>query len=404
MNKARIAITGMGAVTPIGIGVENYWQALLSGACGIDDIQLIDTSALPVHRAAEIRGFAPKDYLSSRLANDLDRFMQFAYIAAEEALRDARIEQGDARTGIVMGTALAGTALTGETARKLAMDSAPVGPRFVSQIMGNIAAAQLAIAHHITGPSISVSTACSSGGDAIMTACMFIQSGMADAVVVMAGEAPISPLTIASLGRARALSRSGRSLPFDAQRDGFVMGEGGGALILETEEHALQRGAGIHGFVCGCANTSDAYHVVSPEPNGRGAAACMRQALQSAGLAPADIGYINAHGTATHAGDTVEARAIHDVFGDYRVSVSSTKGATGHMMAAGGITETIACIRALESGVIPPNTGCTQPDSECDLNIPARAASASGLRYAMSNAFGFGGQNSCVIVGKNEAQ
>ena len=403
MSMQRIAVTGMGAVTPIGIGVQNYLQALTGGVCGIDDITLIDTSSLPVHRAGQIRGFVPKDYLSSRLSNDLDRFMQFAYIAAEEALRDAGLEQGDSRTGIVMGTALAGTALTGETARRLAVDASPVGPRFVSQIMGNIAAAQLAIAHRITGPSVSVSTACSSGGDAILTASMFILSGIADTVVVMAGEAPISPLTISSLARARALSRSGRSLPFDAGRDGFVMGEGGGALILESEAHAQKRGARIHGYIAGCANTSDAYHVVSPEPNGMGAAECMRLALQSAGIAPSDIGYINAHGTATHAGDLAETKAIRFVFGDTAVPVSSTKGATGHMMAAGGITEVIACIAALSSGIVPPNTGCTQADPECNLNIQLKANPLPHLRYAMSNAFGFGGQNSCVIIEKCEA-
>ncbi|MPN15254.1 3-oxoacyl-[acyl-carrier-protein] synthase 2 [bioreactor metagenome] len=216
----------------------------------------------------------------------------------------------------------------------------------------------------------------------------------------MAGDSTISPLFIHSLFKAGALAKSGDSRPFDKKRDGFVMGEGGGAIILETEDHAIRRGAPIKAALLGCANNSDAYHPVSPEPNGNGAAACMRLALEQAGLRPEDIGYINAHGTATLQGDVAETKAIKQVFGSYRVPVSSTKGATGHLLGAGGITEVIACVKAIETGILPPNIHCDEQDEACDLNILANAPAAKHIDIAMSNAFGFGGQNSNIIVGR----
>lgn len=398
--KSKIVITGMGAVTPIGIGVEAYWQGLLSGECGIGGITHIPAEALPIKRAAEVKGFRPRDYLSVRLAADLDRFMQYAYVAAEEALLDSGLDPANRRTGVVMGTALAGLALTGRTQEELAVSGKHVTPRFLSKVMGNIAAAQLSISHGIKGPSLTVSTACSSGGDALVVASMLLRSGEADAIVVMGGEAAVSPLVINSLYKAGALSKTGVSRPFDAERNGFVVGEGGGALILETEEHALQRGADIKAELAACANNTDAYHTVSPEPDGAGAAECMRIALAQAGLKSADIGYVNAHGTATEAGDVAETSAIHAVFGDYAVPVSSTKGATGHMMGAGGITEVIACVKAIQTGLLPFNIGFETPDPECDLNIIAGAPEKREISWAMSNALGFGGQNSCVITGR----
>ncbi|MCC8048966.1 MAG: beta-ketoacyl-[acyl-carrier-protein] synthase family protein [Oscillospiraceae bacterium] len=393
----KLVITGMGAVTPIGIGVDSYWNALLDGACGIAPITRINTDSLTVKAAAEVKGFNPRDYLSSRLSTDLDTFMQYAFVAAEEALAQSGLEAKGDRVGVIMGTALNGLALTGASQEALSVRGKHVGPRFVSQIMGNIAASQLAIAHGITGLCLSVSTACSSGGDAIATGAMLLSAGDADAIVVMAGEAAVSPLLIESLTRAGALSKTGRSLPFDANRDGFVIGEGGGAVILETESHALDRGAVILAELAGWGNNTDAYHTVSPEPSGKGAAACMGIALRRAGMTPDEIDYVNAHGTATHAGDIAETCALKAVFGSRAVPVSSTKGATGHMMGAGGVTETITCIKAIATGTLPPCTGCTERDSECDLNIIMRPERAQ-VNAAMSNALGFGGQNSCIIV------
>lgn len=396
----RLVITGMGAVTPVGIGVTAYWEGIVSGKCGIGPVERIDVSQLPVKQAAEVRDFQPADYLPARLVSDLDVFMQYAFVAAEEAIRQSGLPTESPRVGVVMGTALGGLGLIGETQEKLAVSQTPVGPRFLPKVLGNIAAAQLAIRHGIRGPSMTISTACSSGGDAVTLAALLLQAGSADAIVVMAGEAGLSPLTVHTLYKVGALSKTASSRPFDANRDGFVIGEGGGALVLETEEHARARGAVIYGELLGCANNTDAYNPVSPRPEGDGAAACMRLALAQAGLTPADIGYVNAHGTATIAGDAAESKAIRQVFGDYDVPVSSTKGATGHMMGAGGVTEVIACLKAMETGLLPPSIHCETQDEACRVNLITRPDGHKPVRIAMSNALGFGGQNSSVIVGK----
>lgn len=398
MNK-RIVVTGMGAVTPLGIGVDKYWDALVAGKCGIDYIKSIDTENLPVKRAAEVKNFNPKDYLKSRLADDLDVFMQYAYVSAEEAMKDSGLK-ADTRTGIVMGTALAGLSLMGRTQEDLTVNNAQVSPRFVSKIMGNIAASHFAINHGIKGPSLTVSTACSSGGDAITTAAMLLETGAADAVVVMGGESVINPLFIHSLYKAGAISKKGESLPFDKNRDGFVIGEGGGTIILETEEHALIRNADIKAELLGYSNCTDAYHTVTPHPDGVGASLCISTALERAGIKPNDIGYLNAHGTATIKGDLAESKAVNEIFGDYHVPVSSTKGATGHMMGAGGITEVITCIKAIHTGILPANINLTQKDEQCNLNLIVNEPMHNEIDIAMSNSFGFGGQNSCIIVGR----
>lgn len=396
----RIVITGMGAITPIGYGVEEYWNNLIAGKCGIDTITRIDPTDLPLKKAAEVKDFHPREHLSSRLASDMDTFMQYAYLSAEQAIAQSGVETHSARTGVVMGTALNGLALIAHTQHDTDTDGKHVGPRFLSQIMGNIAAAQLSISHGIKGPSLTVGTACSSGGDAITTASLLLRAGEADAIIVMAGESAISPLLINSLCKAGALSKTGDSRPFDRNRNGFVVGEGGGALVLETEEHAVKRGAVILAELLGCANNTDAYHTVTPEPDGSGAAACFKLALAQAGLQPQEIGYLNAHGTATVMGDIAETKAIKAVFGDYAVPVSSTKGATGHMMGAGGLTELIACIKAIETGILPPTLHCDEQDAECDLNLIRTTARQKKIGIALSDALGFGGQNSCVIVGK----
>lgn len=399
----RIVITGMGAVTPIGLNTEEYWQGLISGKCGIDEITRIDTEKLPIKRAAEVKGLNPKDYMLVKLANDLDTFMKYAYIASLEAIKQCGIEKFDPlRTGIVMGSALAGMTLTGSTQVDYELKGKHVNPKLLSKIMGNIAAAQLSIQFGIKGPSMTVSTACSSGGDAITLAAMLLKNGLADTMVVMSGESAINPLLINSLAVSGALSKTGMSRPFDVNRNGFVVGEGGGALILETEEHALNRGAKIIAELKGCANNTDAYNTVAPDPRGEGATECMKIALKDAGMSPDEIGYINAHGTSTLKGDIAESCAINAVFGSRPVYVSSTKGATGHLMGAGGITECIACIKAIETGIIPPTVNCDEIDSECNINIVANKPQKAEITAAMSNALGFGGQNSSIIVRKYE--
>ena len=403
---SKIVITGMGAITPVGIGMENYWNNLTSGVSGIDKIKSFDPSELAIQIAGEVKDYTPSDYLPKYLIRKTYPFMQFAYIAAEEALKMANLEIEPTRTGIVMGTAMSGIATIAFTQEALTGAShKKVGPRFIPKILGNVAAANIAIEYNIQGPSFTVSTACSSGGDAINTAAMCLKSGKADVMLAIGAESVLCPLVIYSLGNAKALSRNndnpqGASRPFDKDRDGVVIGEGGGALILETEEHALKRGATIYAELLGCGNTCDAHHVTAPHPEGRGAADCMKLALEDAGITADKVGYINAHGTATPKGDTVETKAIKEVFKDNIPLVSSTKGATGHMMGAGGVTEVITCIKALETGVIPPTINLDTPDDECDLDYVANVARKVDVDVAMSNSFGFGGQNSTIIVGK----
>ena len=403
----KIVITGMGAVTPIGIGVDNYWENITAGVSGIDTIKSFDASELAVQIAGEVKNFNPSDYMPKDLIRKTDPFMQYAYIAAEEALKQSNLEIEPERAGIVMGTAMNGIATIAFTQDALSSAAhKKVGPRFIPKILGNIAAANIAIEHNIQGPSFTVSTACSSGGDAINTACMCRQTGKADVMLAVGAESVLCPLVIYSLANAKALSRRNdspatASRPFDVTRDGFVIGEGDGALLLETEEHALARGAKIYGEVLGCGNTDDAYHVTAPHPEGRGAIACMKQAIAQANIDASQIGYVNAHGTATNKGDTVETASIKSVFGDKLPYVSSTKGATGHMMGAGGITEVITCVKAIETGVIPPTINLNEVDPECSgIDFVANTAKKAEIDYAMSNAFGFGGQNSSIIVGR----
>lgn len=405
----KIVITGMGAVTPVGIGVDEYWKNITAGVSGIDTIKSFDPSDLAVQIAGEVKNFNPSDYLPKDLIRKTDPFMQYAYIAAEEAIKQSGIEIEPERTGIVMGTAMSGVATTAFTQDALSSAAnKKVGPRFIPKILGNIAAANIAIDYNIQGPSFTVSTACSSGGDAINTAMMCMLSNKADVMLAVGAESVLCPLVIYSLANAKALSRRNddpqtASRPFDVTRDGFVIGEGGGALVLETEEHALARGAKIIAELKGCGNTCDAHHVTAPHPEGRGAIACMKLALADAGLEPSDIGYVNAHGTATHKGDAVETNAIKSLFGDALPIVSSTKGATGHMMGAGGVTETITCIKAIETGVVPPTINLNEVDPECEgIDFAPKTSKKADIKYAMSNAFGFGGQNSSIIVGKYE--
>ncbi len=420
MDK-KLVITGMGVITPIGNTVDTYWQNLIDGKTGIGPIESIDTEGLPVRFAGEVRDFNPKDYMPRKLAGEMDRFMQMAYAAAGQALTDAQLyaeaDEADApaaahvaepfRTGIIMGTALNGITTITETERKYnAASIKKVGPRFLAKCIGNIGASQIAIANGIKGPSMTLNTACASGGDAISLSAMHLNSGLADVMVAVGAEAPVTAILIQSLASAQALSTANERpqqacRPFDADRDGFVIGEGAGALIIETEEHAKARGAHIYAELAGFGNNTDAYHTVTPRPDGEGEILSMRQALQMAGIDPAQIGYINAHGTATIKGDITENLSVKAVFGeDTDVIIGSTKGATGHMMGAGGITEVITCIKAVETGLLPPTLNLENKDPECDLTYADALTEAPGLEYAMSNAFGFGGQNSSIIVGK----
>lgn len=405
----KLVITGMGAVTPIGIGVEEYWQNLLAGKTGIDLIEDSEFEEVPIRFAGQVKNFNPKDYMPGKLAGQLDRFMQLAYVAAGEAISQCGGLGDPYRTGITVGTALNGFGTITETEKTyVEAKIKKVGPRFLPKALGNVCASQLAIAHDIHGPSMTLNTACASGGDAITLAATLIQAGMADVMVAVGAESALKPLLFQSLASAQALSPNNDNpqqacRPFDADRDGFVSGEGAGAIVIETEEHARARGAKVHAYLAGWGNNTDAYHPVTPRPDGEGEILCMQQAIEIAGIKPEEIGYINAHGTATIKGDICETEAVKKVFGeDTDVLVNSTKAATGHMMGAGGVTEVITCIKAMNEGIVPGTLNLDNKDPECDLNYVAENTEAADLKYAMSNAFGFGGQNSSIIVGKAE--
>ena len=421
--KKKIVITGMGAVTPIGSGVEEYWNNLIAGACGIDKIRQFDATDLAVRIAAEVHSFDLQKYMPKKMIHETDAFTQYAYVAAAEALAMAGKKDGERsgenarisgdpdgsagiglpadpdQTGIVMGTAMAGVATTAATQEILTNAvHKNVGPRFVPRILGNIAAAQIAIAHGITGHSVTLSTACASGGDAVSAAAMLLQADEADAILAVGAESILCPLVIYSLANAHTLSRMNDDpqhscRPFDAHRSGFVIGEGGGALVLETEENALARGATIYAELAGWANNNEAYHVIKPNPDGVSSIKCMRKALLRAGLSPQDIDYINAHGTGTKLGDEAELNALGQLFESS--AISSTTGATGHMMGAGGITEAIACIQAIREGIVPPTLNLEDCDS--DLDLVRGESRKMTVDTAMTNAFGFGGQNSSLI-------
>ncbi len=403
MYVPKLVITGIGAVTPIGLDVEEYWQALISGVCGVGEITRFDASGLKVRIAAEVKGFNPRDFMPKTLVRTMPHFMQYAFAASDEALRDSGLDVKEeaTRTGIVMGSAMGGLSTIAQTQHE-SDEGQRTGPRFVSTVTVNTSAAQIAIAHDIRGPSLTLGTACSSGGDAIMSAAMLIMSGEADAVLAVGADSVICPIVVSSLAAAKALSRNNAHpehacRPFDVNRDGFVIGEGGGAVLIETENHALKRGAGIYAVLAGWGNTSDAYHITAPRPDGGGAAQCMATALKRSGLKPEDIGYINCHGTGTVIGDKAETCAIKAVFGNNIPAVSSTKSMTGHLMGAGGITEAIACIMALREGILPQTLNLETPDPECSLNHILHAPFQKKVKAVMSNSLGFGGQNSSLV-------
>ena len=406
----KIVVTGMGAVTPVGIGVENYWNNITAGASGIDTIKTFDPSELAVQIAGEVKDFNPSDYLPKDLIRKTDPFMQYAYIAAEEAMKQSGIEIEPERTGIVMGTAMAGIATIAYTQEALTGAShKKVGPRFIPKILGNIAAANIAIDYNIQGPSFTVSTACSSGGDAINTACMCMQSGKADIMLAVGAESVLCPLVIYSLANAKALSRrndspSTASRPFDVTRDGFVIGEGGGAVVIETEEHAKARGAKIYCELAGAAMCGEAFNLTAPKTDGVGMAESMRMALDNAGLTPDDVDYINAHGTSTGLNDLYETMAVKKVFGKraYDIPMSSVKASIGHTLGAGGALEAIACIKAIETGLVPPTIHYDEPDPELDLNYVPNMPQEHKVDVAISNSFGFGGHNATLVLKRYE--
>ena len=411
MDISRVVVTGMGAITPAGNDVPTMWEALKEGRSGVGPITHFDASELNTQIAAEVKDFDPKEHFGHKEARRLDRVVQFALVASKEALEDAQlvINDGNAEEiGVVIGSGIGGISTLLEQVK--VMDTR--GPRRVSpflipMIIPDTSAGQVAISFGAKGPNMAVVSACATGANAIGEAAEMIRRGAAQAMICGGTEAAIQPIAVAGFSIMQALSTRNdeperASRPFDAERDGFIMGEGAGVLILESLAHARARGARIYGEVVGYGSTADAYHITAPAEKGEGGARAMRMALKSAGLEPEEIDYINAHGTSTKLNDIGETVAIKNVFGPhaYRLPISSTKSMIGHLLGAAGAVEAIASIKALEEGLIHPTINYEHPDPECDLDYVPNTARPAELHTVMSNSFGFGGHNACLIFRK----
>ncbi|MER3400167.1 MAG: beta-ketoacyl-[acyl-carrier-protein] synthase II [Thermoflexus sp.] len=405
---ARVVVTGMGAITPLGNDVETFWQNVVAGRSGVGPITLFDASALKTRIAAEVKGFDPEAWFGRKEARRMDRYAQFALAATQQALQDARLDPGHVdreRVGVILGTGIGGIGALVQGVETL-MTRGPdrISPFMVPMMLADTAPGLIAIAYGFRGPNMAVITACASGTNAIGEAMHLIRRGDADVVIAGGAEAAILPISVAAFNVMGAISTRNEeperaSRPFDRTRDGFVMGEGAGILVLERLEHAQARGARIYAEVVGYGASADAYHITAPLENGEGAALAMRRALADAGLSPREVDYINAHGTGTPLNDKSETQAIKAVFGEaaYDVPISSTKSMIGHLLGAAGAVEAIVCIRAITDGVIPPTINYEHPDPECDLDYVPNTARRRPVRVAMSNSFGFGGHNACVI-------
>lgn len=405
----RVVVTGMGVISPVGSGLDNFWHGITSGESAIDLVQDYDLSEYPTRIAAQIKDFDPGRYLDRKDWRHMDRFAQLAIAAAEEAWRDAEIQgQIDPdRVGVVVGNGIGGMqTLTEQHQVLLERGPSRVNPFFIPKMIGNMAGGQLAIRLNLRGPNETVVTACASSGNAIGSGLRAIQHGEADVMLVGGTEAALIPLAFAGFCSMRAMSTRNddpkrASRPFDRDRDGFVMGEGAGFLVLESLSHAEKRGASkVYAEMAGYGRSSDAYHVVEPHPEGEGASHSMLRALKDADMAPDAIDYINAHGTSTPKGDIAETLAIKRVFGDHahRLAVSSTKSSTGHLLGAAGAVEMIASILALKHQVLPPTINLDNPDPDCDLYYVPNVPEPRRIRAVMSNAFGFGGQNASLVA------
>lgn len=409
--KKRVVVTGMGAVTPIGIGSDEFWKALLAGKSGITKISRFDASAYTTQIAGEVRDFEPGQYMDKKEAKRMDRFTQFAVASAKMAIDNAALDlekEDRSRIGTIIGTGIGGMDTLHEQYRVL-FEKGPgrISPFFVPMMIGNMAAGQTSITFGLQGPCTCVVTACATGTNAIGDAFKLIQRGDADVMVAGGTEASISPAATAGFCAMKAMSTHNEepekaSRPFEKDRDGFVMGEGAGVVILESLEHALARGAKIYAEVLGYGFNADAYHITAPAPEGAQQAACMAMAIRDAGLEPADIDYINAHGTSTPLNDKNETLAIKSLFKDhaYKLAVSSTKSMTGHLLGAAGAVEFIALTMAIQDSMIPPTINYETPDPELDLDYVPNKARAKTINAGISNSFGFGGHNATILVAK----
>ena len=409
--RKRVVITGIGVISPVGTGLDAFWSSLVGGVSGIKRVERFDPANFTTRIAGEVVDFEPAQYIDKKEARRMDRFTQFAVAASGMAIADAALDlegENRDRIGVILGSGIGGITTMEEQARVL-FEKGPgrVSPFFVPMMIANIGAGQVAISYRLRGPNITSVTACASSTNAIGDAFKMIQHGHADVMLSGGTEAPITPLAVAGFCSMKAMSTRNEepekaSRPFDAQRDGFVIGEGAAILVLESLEHALQRGARIYAEVAGYGSTCDAYHMTAPDPDGAGAANAMREALADADLAPGAVDYINAHATSTPLGDRSEVLAIKKVFGDHtgKLAVSSTKSMTGHLLGAAGGLEAAVCLLAIDRGEIPPTINYEVPDPDCDLDCVPNVARKTAVNAALSNSFGFGGHNATLVFKK----
>ena len=411
MTKRRVVITGVGMITPLGVSTDESWDGLIAGRPGIKKITQFDASAFPTQIAGEVVGFNPEDHIEPKEIKKMDRFIHFALAAASMAMQDSGLKitaENAERTGVIVGSGMGGLHAI-EHYHSVYLEKGPrrISPFFIPMLIVNLAAGQISIRFGAKGPNSAPATACATGSHSIGDAFKIIQRGDADAMIAGGTEAVITPLGIGGFNSMKALSTRNHepdkaSRPFDIDRDGFIMGEGAGILILESLESATDRGARIYAEVAGYGMTADAYHITSPSPGGEGAARCMELALKDAGVLASDIEYINAHGTSTKYGDELETIAIKTVFREhaYKLCISSTKSMTGHLLGAAGGVEAVITILCMHHDNVPPTINLDNPDPECDLDYIPHKARKISVNYALTNSFGFGGTNACLVFKK----
>ena len=413
MDRRRVVITGLGAITPVGLTAPESWQAVKDGVCGVAPITQFDTEGMKVSLAAEVKGFVPEDHLGKPEAKRMGRFTQFAVVCAREAMADSGLVTEDEdldRCGVIISSGIGGLSITeAEHDRGLARGWDRVSPFYIPTAISNMAAGQVAIDTGFRGMCTCPVTACAGGTNAVGDAFHYVRDGYADVMLCGGTEAAVTPLAIGGFTSMKALSQATdparASIPFDAERTGFVLGEGAGVLVLEELEHALKRGAHIYAEIVGYGVTCDAYHMTAPRPDGSGGAKAMAMAIADAGITPEEVGYINAHGTSTHLNDAGETAAVKTVFGDHahKLAMSSTKSMTGHMLGAAGAVEAIFTALTLKDGYLPATIHYSVPDPECDLDVVPNEGRSADVRYALSNSLGFGGHNGSVLLKKWEA-
>ncbi len=408
MENKKVVVTGIGVITPVGIGTENTWKSLIEGRSGIRRITQFDPANFATQIAGEVEGFNPEDYIEAKEIKKMDRFIHFAVAASDMAVKDSGLNMSDEnseRVGVIIGSGMGGLPAI-EHYHSVLIEKGPrrITPFFIPMLIINLASGQVSIRLGAKGPNSAVATACATGSHAIGDAYKIIQRGDADVMIAGGTESVITPLGVGGFNAMKALSTRNdapekASRPFDADRDGFVMGEGAGIVVLESLEHATQRSAKIYAEMGGYGMTSDAYHITSPAPEGEGAARCMVLALKDGGIKHTDVDYINAHGTSTKYGDELESSAIKTVFKEqaYKTAVSSTKSMTGHLLGAAGGVEAVVCLLSMRDGLVPPTINLDNQDPQCDLDYVPHKARKMEINCAMSNSFGFGGTNACII-------